>query len=219
MIQLSSVEFQYGKGDFKIASADLEIASEVAAALIGPSGCGKTTLLHLIAGILPARSGRIQVDDTVVNELNDRQRRLFRISQIGFVFQDFALLDYLSLFDNILHPYRINASLSLTGEVKERARALAEQMGIAAKLHRHPSQTSQGEQQRAAICRALVTRPSVILADEPTGNLDPSNKSAILDILLDQARENRASLIVATHDHDLLPSFNRTIDFQQLIAS
>jgi putative ABC transport system ATP-binding protein len=217
MIQLSSVEFQYGKGDFKIASVDLEIASKVAAALIGPSGCGKTTLLHLIAGILPAQSGQIQVDDTTVNELNDRQRRLFRISRIGFVFQDFALLDYLSLFDNILHPYRINASLSLTREVKDRARALAEQMGIAGKLHRRPAQTSQGEQQRAAICRALITQPSLILADEPTGNLDPSNKSAILDILLDQAQQNQASLIVATHDHDLLPSFDQTIDFQKLI--
>ena len=219
MIQLSSVEFQYGEGDFKIASADLEIASDADTALIGPSGCGKTTLLHLIAGILPARSGQIQVNDTVVNELNDRQRRLFRISQIGFVFQDFALLDYLTLFDNILHPYRINASLSLTGEVKDRARSLAEQMRISEKLHRHPFQTSQGEQQRAAICRALITQPSVILADEPTGNLDPSNKSVIVDILRDQARENQATLIVATHDHDLLPSFDQTIDFQKLIAS
>ena len=217
MIQLSSVEFQYGEGDFKITSADLEIASNDSTALIGPSGCGKTTLLHLIAGILPARSGQIQVNDTVVNDLNDRQRRLFRISQVGFVFQDFALLDYLSLFDNILHPYRINAALSLTSEVKDRARSLAEQMGITPNLNRFPSQTSQGEQQRAAICRALVTQPSVILADEPTGNLDPSNKSAIVDTLLSQAKENQATLIVATHDHDLLSSFDQTIDFQQLI--
>ncbi len=219
MIQLSSVEFHYGEGNFKIASADLNIAAQNSTALIGPSGCGKTTLLHLIAGILPSRSGRIQVNDTVVNELNDRQRRLFRISQIGFVFQDFALLDYLDLFDNILHPYRINASLKLDSEVKDRARSLAGQMGISAKLSRYPAQTSQGEQQRAAICRALITQPSIILADEPTGNLDPSNKSAILDILLDQAKANQATLIVATHDHDLLPSFDQVIDFQKLIAS
>lgn len=219
MIQLSSVEFQYGEGDFKIASADLEIASKTSTALIGPSGCGKTTLLHLIAGILPARNGRIQVGDTMVNELNDRQRRLFRIGQIGFVFQDFALLDYLSLFDNILHPYRINSSLTLTKEVKDRARSLAEQMGILGKLHRHPTQTSQGEQQRAAICRALITQPSILLADEPTGNLDPSNKTAILDILREQAENNQATLIVATHDHDLLPAFDQVIDFQELIAS
>lgn len=223
MIQLSSVEFQYGEGghagDFKIASADLEIPSTQSTALIGPSGCGKTTLLHLIAGILPARNGRILIDDTRIDQLNDRQRRLFRISKIGFVFQDFALLDYLNLFDNILHPYRINASLSLTREVKDRARNLAEQMGIGEKLYRHPAQTSQGEQQRAAICRALVTQPSIILADEPTGNLDPSNKSAILDILLDHARENQAALIVATHDHDLLPSFDQVVDFPKLIGS
>lgn len=219
MIQLSSLEFQYGEGNFKIASADLEIASTHSTSLIGPSGCGKTTLLHLIAGILPARSGQITVNDTLVNELNDRQRRHFRISQIGFVFQDFALLDYLSLFDNILHPYRINASLKLTREVKERAHSLAKQMGICEKLKRHPSQTSQGEQQRAAICRALITQPSIILADEPTGNLDPSNKTAILNILLEQAQQNQATLIVATHDHDLLPSFDQIIDFPQLVAS
>ncbi|MFK5922777.1 MAG: ATP-binding cassette domain-containing protein [Verrucomicrobiota bacterium] len=222
MIQLSSVEFQYGEGrsgDFKIASADLKIPSTQSTALIGPSGCGKTTLLHLIAGILPARNGQILINDTRIDQLNDRQRRLFRISKIGFVFQDFALLDYLNLFDNILHPYRINASLSLTREVKDRARSLAEQMGIGEKLYRHPAQTSQGEQQRAAICRALVTQPSIILADEPTGNLDPSNKSAILDILLDHARENQAALIVATHDHDLLPSFDQVVDFPKLIGS
>ncbi len=219
MIELTSVEFQYGDGDFKIASADLQISSESSIALIGPSGCGKTTLLHLIAGILPARSGQIQVNDTTVNKLNERQRRLFRISQIGFVFQDFALLDYLNLFDNILHPYRINSSLNLNSEVKARARELAEKMGIAGKLQRHPAQTSQGEQQRAAICRALLTQPSVILADEPTGNLDPSNKSAIVDILLEQARENQATLIVATHDHDLLDSFDQVVDFPKLIAS
>lgn len=221
MIQLSSVEFQYGEGDgnFKIASASLKITSQTSVALIGPSGCGKTTLLHLIAGILPATSGQILVDDTVVNELNDRQRRLFRISRLGFVFQDFALLDYLSLFDNILHPYRINSSLILTREVKDRAHSLAEQMGIGNKLKRYPAQTSQGEQQRVAICRALITRPSVILADEPTGNLDPSNKSAIIDILREQAWENQATLIVATHDHDLLSSFDQVIDFQKLIAS
>jgi len=92
-------------------------------------------------------------------------------------------------------------------------------MGISKNLKRFPSQTSQGEQQRAAICRALITQPSVILADEPTGNLDPSNKSAIVDILLNQARENQATLIVATHDHDLLSSFDQTIDFQELIKS
>jgi len=219
MIQLSSVEFQYGEGNFKIASADLEISSDAVTALIGPSGCGKTTLLHLIAGILPARSGKIQVNDTAVNELNDRERRHFRISQIGFVFQDFALLDYLSLFDNIIHPYRINSSLSLTHEVKDRARSLAEQMGISDNLSRFPAHTSQGEQQRAAICRALITQPSVILADEPTGNLDPSNKSAIVEILHKQAQENHATLIVATHDHELLSSFDQVIDFQKLIAS
>ena len=183
MIEISDLAFRYPGSNFRLSIGHLAVEAGHCAALIGPSGCGKTTLLHLIAGIIPSQSGALRVNAREVDNLNDAERRLFRVRDIGVVFQDFALLDYLNLFDNILHPYRINPGLRLTGEVKQRARDLAASMGIGDKLRRFIGQTSQGELQRAAICRALVTAPSVVLADEPTGNLDPANKAEIIDIL------------------------------------
>jgi putative ABC transport system ATP-binding protein len=148
-----------------------------------------------------------------VHELSDAGRRDFRITQIGFVFQDFELLDYLSVLDNILHPYRITRALKLTPEVHRRARELAGQMGIGDKLQRHAGELSQGEKQRAAICRALLPQPKLILADEATGNLDPDNKLHILDLLFDAVDQHGATLLAVTHDHELLPRFARVVDF------
>jgi putative ABC transport system ATP-binding protein len=194
----------------------MKAESKKAVALIGPSGCGKTTLMSLIAGILPSQRGKILINNTEINSLTDKQRRLFRIQNIGFVFQDFALLEYLNLYENILHPYRINSALTLDESVKKRANDLAEKVGISKRLKNYPGQTSVGEQQRCAIARALLNEPSVILADEPTGNLDPKNKRAILEILLQYVRDHEATLLVATHDYDLLESFDETIDFKTL---
>ncbi len=213
MIALENLAFGYPGSDFRLALEALSVGRGEAAAIIGPSGCGKTTLLHLIAGIIPAQGGTITVDGIPVHALGDRERRHFRIANVGLVFQDFALLDYLNFFDNILHPYRINPALKLTRDVKDRARYLAKRMGIAARLASHIGKTSAGEQQRAAICRALIAEPAVILADEPTGNLDPDNKRAILDILLRHARDHGATLVVATHDHELLDAFDQVFDF------
>jgi len=143
----------------------------------------------------------------------DTARRDFRITSIGFVFQDFELLDYLSVFDNIVHPYRITGALKLDRKVRERARELAGKMGIGGYLERHPDDLSQGERQRAAICRALLPHPKLILADEATGNLDPENKERILDLLFAAVEEHGASLLAVTHDHELLPRFDRVVDF------
>jgi len=131
------------------------------------------------------------------------------------VFQDFELLDYLNVFDNILHPYRISAALKLDRAVKQRAALLAEEMDIGDKLRRRAEDLSQGEKQRAAICRALLTQPGLILADEATGNLDPENKLRILDLLFSAVEEHDATLLAVTHDHELLERFDRTIDFRQ----
>jgi putative ABC transport system ATP-binding protein len=218
MIHLSGIDFRYPDGDFHLALDELSLNRGTAAALIGPSGCGKSTLLNLVAGILTPGAGSVQVHDTKVHQLDDSRRRLFRLRQIGFVFQDFALIDYLTVRDNILHPWRINAAVPLTPEVKERAEYLARQLDIFGKLNRFPGQLSQGEQQRAAICRALAPKPPILIADEPTGNLDPSNKRSILDILLEYTRTENATLVLATHDHDLLPAFDQVIDFSKLIA-
>ncbi|MEM7146228.1 MAG: ABC transporter ATP-binding protein [Verrucomicrobiota bacterium] len=219
MIELSGIDFRYPEGDFHLAIDEISVDRGSAAALIGPSGCGKSTLLNLVAGILSPHAGSVTVNDTKVNSLTDPQRRLFRLQNVGFVFQDFALVEYLTVLDNILHPWRINSARPLNPDAKDRARSLAENLGLAKKLDRFPDQLSQGEQQRTAICRALAQKPSVIIADEPTGNLDPSNKQAIIDILLDYIRSENATLVLATHDHDLLPAFNQVIDFSKLLSS
>jgi putative ABC transport system ATP-binding protein len=216
MIELSQVDFEYKQSEFRLRFDSMKAESKKAVALIGPSGCGKTTLMSLIAGILPLQKGRILINNAEINTLTDKQRRLFRIQNIGFVFQDFALLEYLNLYENILHPYRINSALTLDASVKKRASDLAERVGISKRLKNYPGQTSVGEQQRCAIARALLNEPSVILADEPTGNLDPKNKKAVLDILLEYVKDNEAALLVATHDYDLLDSFDEVIDFKEL---
>ena len=121
----------------------------------------------------------------------------------------------MSVQDNLLLPYRINASLRLTPEVRERARELAGQVGIGDKLPRHPRKLSQGERQRAAVCRAVLPRPALLLADEPTGNLDPANAGRVLDILFEHARRSEATLVAVTHDHALLDRFDRVVDFKE----
>jgi len=217
-IKLSEMVFKYRQGEFHLSVERMQIKPNNAAAIIGPSGCGKTTLMSLMAGILIPQSGSIHVNGIPVHTMSDLERRRFRIQNIGFIFQDFALLDYLTLYDNILFPFRINPVLELTSKVKMRAKHLADQLGITKRLASFPGQTSQGEQQRAAIARALLNEPSVILADEPTGNLDPHNKMAIMCILKDYIWNHEATLIVATHDYDLLESFEQVIDMSSVIG-
>jgi putative ABC transport system ATP-binding protein len=159
------------------------------------------------------------VGDTELTSLADSARRDFRISSIGFVFQDFELVDYLNVRENILLPYLINNSLNLTRQVRQSADQLAESVGLADKLPRTIGHLSQGERQRVAICRALLPGPQVVLADEPTGNLDPANKRRTLDLLCAQATATQATLIVVTHDHGLLDELDRVIDFQQFLQS
>ena len=214
MISVRQLEFQYRNGEFQLAISDFTVARGERLAVIGPSGSGKTTLLHLIAGIYRLTTGSVAVNGVEVSSLGDSERRDFRITNVGFVFQDFELLDYLNVLDNILHPYRITRALELDKKVKERARLLAETMGIGDKLKRFANDLSQGEKQRAAICRALLPHPKVILADEATGNLDPDNKTLILDLLFDTVREHDATLLGVTHDHELLKRFDRVVDFK-----
>ncbi len=187
-------------------------------AVIGPSGSGKTTLLNLVAGILVPEQGTVRCGGSEVSALSDAARRDFRITRIGFVFQDFELLDYLNVLDNVLHPYRITKALRLTREVSERAGELLQQMGLGDKLRRGVDRLSQGEKQRVAICRALLPSPQLVLADEATGNLDPRNKEHILDLLFDVVQTHKSTLLAVTHDHELLPRFDRTVDFNAFLG-
>jgi putative ABC transport system ATP-binding protein len=217
MIAIDGLSFGYREGEFRLAIPALRVDRGEKLAVIGPSGSGKTTLLNLIAGILTPNEGRIEVAGTEVSALGDARRRDFRIRNIGFVFQDFELLDYLNVLDNILHPYRITSALRLDRTVREWAQGLAERLGVGDKLRRRADELSQGEKQRVAICRALLTGPRLILADEATGNLDPRNKGRILDLLFASVEAHGASLLVVTHDHELLPRFDRVVDFAEFL--
>jgi len=216
MIQISDLEFRYGDGDFHLSVDGLRVERGSRTALVGPSGSGKTTLLNLIAGIVQPTSGSIVTDGVELTARGDAERRRFRIRRIGLIFQEFELLEYLSVLDNILLPYRINAALRLDARVRERAAELAELVGIADKLRRYPDRLSQGERQRVAVCRAVLPDPALLLADEPTGNLDPSNAERVLQILFDYVERREATLLTVTHDRDLLPRFESVIDCREL---
>jgi len=218
MLRIQNLYFKYPKSEFKLQTEDLLFKKGETHALIGPSGSGKTTLLNLIAGISTPLKGSIKYKDIEISKLSEAQRRAFRISRIGFVFQDFKLINYLNVFENIMLPYRINARLKIHPKVRARINTLSEYAGIDKYLSKYPKNLSQGERQRVAICRALITQPELILADEPTGNLDPKNKKKILDLLFKYCKEEGTTLITVTHDHELLPDFDEVIDFSKLLS-
>jgi ABC-type lipoprotein export system ATPase subunit len=212
MIELAGVEFRYPLGDFLLRLPPIRIERGERVAVIGPSGCGKSTLLKLIAGILLPLRGRVSVGETSITALDDAGRRAHRMRHIGFVFQEFELIEYLDVLDNIVHPYRIGAGLRLDAQVRARAVSLAQAMGIGARLRHRPAELSHGERQRTAICRALITRPTLLLADEPTGNLDPATGERIIDLLAAASDEEGVTLVTVTHDRDLVGRFGRVID-------
>ncbi len=212
MIRLRDIEFHYRDGDFRLRLPRLEIGPGATAAVVGPSGSGKTTLLNLVAGIILPTHGRVETNGIDVSALSDGERRDFRIRNIGLVFQEFELLEYLTVLDNILLPYRINPALEMDRDVRARAERIADQVGIRDKLKRYPDKLSQGERQRVAVCRAVLPEPSVLLADEPTGNLDPVNAGRVLDILDGYVQKNGATLLTVTHDQSLIPRFQEVIN-------
>ena len=213
MIAVENLSFAYPGGDFRLTIPSLILEPGEKVAVVGPSGTGKTTLLNLIAGIVVPSEGRVRLGDDVISGMSDTARRAVRAARIGFVFQDFALLEYLTARENILFPYRIAAGAKLDSDARARADNLAHSCGLEGKLGRKPGALSQGEQQRVALCRALVMQPQIVLADEATGNLDPANKTAILDLLFARTADQGATLLAVTHDHELLPRFDRVIDF------
>jgi putative ABC transport system ATP-binding protein len=216
MVRCENLRFTYPAESFQLAIGDFSVEKGESVALIGPSGCGKTTLMNLISGILSPADGRVTVNGVVVNDLAMAARQRFRLATIGLVPQNFELLDYLTIRENILLPFRIGSQLRLTSEVEARCGDLAERAGIAAHLGKFPGQLSQGERQRAALCRGLVTSPPLLLADEPTGNLDPENQDKIVSLLLGEAARIGASVLMITHDPVLLPRFDRVVEVMKL---
>ncbi len=215
IIRIRNLRFAYpGTPDerFELAIDELDIDDAQHTAVIGPSGCGKTTLLHLIAGILVPDAGTVELAGAPVGRLSDERRRALRARSIGMVFQEFELLDYLNALDNILVPLRVARALRVDADARTRARTLAQALGVAHTLRRRPHRLSQGERQRIAICRALIAGPTLIMGDEPTGNLDPASAANALDLLFAQARAHDATLLIVTHNHDILDRFERVVD-------
>jgi putative ABC transport system ATP-binding protein len=212
MIRLEELAFCYPGGPFRLDVPALEVEEGERVAVVGPSGSGKTTLLRLVAGIFTPEEGRAVTNGVEVSGLSDAARRRFRVRNVGLVFQEFELLEYLSVLDNALLPFHLDRGLPGKREARERAVELARRVGLGDKLDRRPANLSQGERQRVAVCRALVNRPPLVLADEPTGNLDPKTGGRVLDELIEFAEADGATLLVVTHDHGLLDRFERVVD-------
>jgi ABC-type lipoprotein export system ATPase subunit len=218
LISIDGLEFLFPHSDFRLAVSALDIADGERLAIVGPSGSGKTTLLHLIAGILVPTHGTIRVGKQSVSSLGDAARRALRVTRIGLVFQSFELVSYLDVFENILLPYRLNPALSLTSGTSQRVEQLAAETGIAHRLRYFPHRLSHGEKQRVAICRAMLPEPPVLLADEPTGNLDPTAKQHVVDLLFQQVQRTGGTLVMVTHDTEIAGRFSRVINCREFSA-
>jgi lipoprotein-releasing system ATP-binding protein len=188
----------------------LEIESGVITSIVGPSGAGKSTLLHILGTLLKPSSGTIAISGSDVTELNDVQISSFRNQNLGFVFQSHNLLPEFSALENVSLPAMI------AGEEKkryeERAKELLDFIGLGSRHHHKPSQLSGGEQQRAAIARALINSPKLVLADEPTGNLDTKNAMDIHDLFLKLRNEKGYTFLMVTHNPELAKKSDRTVE-------
>ena len=215
-IQIKDLEFHYAAHGFELRIPRLLIQEGEQVAVVGASGCGKTTLAYLISGIYAPSSGSVNIGGQCISQMSDAARRNFRISNIGFIFQEFELLEYLRVEENILLPYWVNSALAFSKSSRQRARSLAQSVGLGDKLHRYPGELSQGEKQRLAICRALVTDPKIIMADEPTGNLDAGNTESIMQLIREMAKDRGVTFMMITHEHGLLEQFDRVIDLEKM---
>ncbi len=191
--------------------ADFAVSAGEQVALRGASGSGKTTLLHLIAGILTADGGSIEVDGRFVTDASEVTRDRIRAQSIGYVFQTFNLLQGYTALENV----RLGMMFG-TGANTGRARELLTRVGLGDRLDYRPSQLSVGQQQRVAVARALANQPPLVLADEPTGNLDPRLAGEALTLIRDLCREQDAALLLVSHDSSILAQFDRVVDLAEL---
>lgn len=192
-----------------LKGVNLNIASGEIVALVGASGAGKSTLLHILGLLEHADSGEVVMSGVPTSDLNDIKRTKIRRHEIGFVYQFHNLLPEFSALDNVIIPQLV-AGVSKK-DASERAEELLEKMGLSERLTHLPSELSGGEQQRVAIARAIANRPRLILADEPTGNLDEKTGNGVMDILLDLSKQEGISALIATHNNMLAQRMDRVI--------
>ena len=213
IVKTRSLKKHYEVGTHTVVAlngVDFEVKEREFVSIIGKSGCGKSTLLHMLGGLDSPTSGSVIVDGINLSEMNQEQLALFRRRKIGFIFQQYNLIPDLNVYDNILFPLELDGVKA----DKEFVQELLKTLHIADKTEMFPSMLSGGEQQRVAIARALATKPAIILADEPTGNLDTSSSHDVIGLLKIVAREYQQTLIVITHDLDIAQMADRIVRLQ-----
>ena len=216
-IELQGIEKAYKRGTAREVSvlrgADLSVARGEIVALVAPSGAGKSTLLH-IAGLLDsADAGRVSLKGQDMTDRSDRQRTRARREDIGFIYQFHHLLPEFSALENIVLPQLANGVSQAAAEA--RALDLLDRVSVKNRADHRPAALSGGEQQRVAFCRALANEPALLLADEPTGNLDPETSDQVFGVLMGLVRDTGMSAVIATHNHDLAARMDRTIHMQE----
>ncbi len=214
-VELEGARLGYGPGTFELCVPHLRVAVGERAALIGPSGCGKSTLLHAVAGVVAPAAGAVRVLGQDQGTAGGAARRRLRLERIGLVFQRLELIEYLTVLDNLLLPLRLASGRAPGPAHVERARTLSQRLGLTPLLDARPQRLSGGERQRTALARALVPAPELVLADEPTGSLDPDNAERALQLLLDDSAERGSTLLVVTHDPGQLGAFDVVHDLGQ----
>lgn len=196
---------------------EFEIAAGEQAVLVGPSGCGKTTMLHTIAGITYPDSGKVFLDQVELTRYSEAARDRIRADKLGYVFQTFNLLQGFSAYENVL----LGMTFASKKKSPDRARMLLEKVGLSHRLANKPHQLSVGEQQRVAVARALANQPSLLLADEPTANVDPNNQQQIVDLIKDSCQSENIALLIVTHSMEVAEQFERVdrLDELNLVVS
>ncbi len=215
-ILLIDIYKSYGQGESKVdalKNINLDIAKGEFLALCGPSGSGKSTLLNILSGIDKPSAGAAIFLNKALNDLNEDQLSFVRSRHLGFIFQFFNLIPVLSALDNVYYPLVLNGNYGVK-EARERALHYLDSVGLAQLANRKPGQLSGGQQQRVAIARALAHEPQVVVADEPTGNLDLATGEAILDLLMKINEETKTTFIVSTHSTQLKDRARRVIEIK-----
>jgi lipoprotein-releasing system ATP-binding protein len=212
--QLSKTYETPGENIRVLDGLDLSVAAGETASIIGPSGCGKSTLLNLLGALDRPTSGSIKIGDQDISTLTEEQAATFRNHSLGFIFQQQHLLPQLTVLENVLVPRLAGDWQEPAAETEQRARQLLEKVGLGQRLNHLPWQLSGGEKLRTAVARALINRPKLILADEPTGSLDPASTDTVADLLLDLNRDQGVTLIVVTHNADLARRMSKTFELR-----
>ena len=217
-IDLAGLRFRYGRGPWVLDIRRLALAKGSRAFLYGPSGSGKTTLLGVLAGVLVPQEGRVEVLGRDLGSFSSSKRDEFRAEQVGYVFQLFNLIPYLSVVDNIALPARMNPArrIRLDAGVRETATRLAEQLQIGDLLKKRVTDLSVGQQQRVAACRALIGSPELVIADEPTSSLDFDRREAFLKLLFAECERAGSTLVFVSHDRTLEKMFGERISLSEI---